>query len=46
MLAAMTKAIPLLPDISATIRVMRGHRVLLDTDLAFVYGVTTKRLNE
>ena len=25
---------------------MRGQRVLLDVDLAQVYGVTTKRLNE
>lgn len=33
-------------DIAAVIRVIRGHRVLLDADLALVYGVTTKRLNE
>jgi hypothetical protein len=33
-------------DIAATIRVVRGQRVLLDVDLAAVYGVTTKRLNE
>jgi ORF6N domain len=25
---------------------IRGHRVLLDSDLAALYGVTTKRLNE
>jgi len=25
---------------------LRGHRVLLDADLAALYGVTTKRLNE
>lgn len=25
---------------------IRGHRVLLDSDLAKIYGVTTKRLNE
>ena len=25
---------------------VRGERVLLDTDLAFIYGVSTKRLNE
>jgi hypothetical protein len=25
---------------------MRGHRVMIDTDLASIYGVTTKRLNE
>ena len=28
------------------IRVIRGQRVILDADLAQVYGVTTKRLNE
>ena len=25
---------------------IRGHRVILDADLAWLYGVTTKRLNE
>ena len=25
---------------------IRGHRVMVDTDLAEVYGVPTKRLNE
>jgi hypothetical protein len=29
-----------------TIIVLRGHRVLLDAELAVLYGVTTKRLNE
>ena len=33
-------------DIAATIRVVRGQRVLLDVDLALVHGVTAKRLNE
>jgi len=33
-------------EIAATIRLVRGQRVLLDVDLAQVYGVTTKRLNE
>lgn len=28
------------------IRTIRGQRVVLDADLAAVYGVTTKRLNE
>ena len=32
--------------ITHTILVLRGQRVLLDTDLATLYGVTTKRLNE
>jgi hypothetical protein len=29
-----------------TIHLVRGRRVMLDSDLAAVYGVTTKRLNE
>jgi len=33
-------------QISQTILVFRGHRVLLDADLAALFGVTTKRLNE
>ena len=28
------------------IQTIRGHRVMVDTDLAEVYGVPTKRLNE
>jgi hypothetical protein len=32
--------------IEETILVVRGQRVILDTDLAHLYGVTTKRLNE
>ena len=32
--------------IEQRILVIRGHRVILDTDLASLYGVTTKRLNE
>lgn len=28
------------------IMMIRGHKVLLDSDLAILYGVTTKRLNE
>jgi ORF6N domain-containing protein len=32
--------------IEPVIRVIRGQRVILDADLARVYGVTTKRLNE
>ncbi len=37
--------IPNRPVLSA-IRILRGHRVILDSDLAAIYGVTTKRLNE
>jgi hypothetical protein len=33
-------------DITRAILVLRGQRVLLDAELAGLYGVTTKRLNE
>jgi hypothetical protein len=33
-------------DIQNMVHVVRGQRVLLDFDLARLYGVTTKRLNE
>jgi hypothetical protein len=33
-------------QIASTILVLRGYRVLLDAELAALYGVTTKRLNE
>ena len=33
-------------QIAETIIAVRGHRVLLDTELAQLYGTTTKRLNE
>ncbi len=33
-------------DISQRIHTIRGHRVMLDADLAEIYSVTTKRLNE
>lgn len=32
--------------IRSRILVLRGQRVILDADLAGLYGVTTKRLNE
>ena len=32
--------------IERAILVLRGHRVLLDADLAALYGVETRRLNE
>ena len=32
--------------IERSILLIRGHKVLLDTHLADLYGVTTKRLNE
>jgi hypothetical protein len=33
-------------DITRAILALRGRRVLLDADLAVLYGVTTRRLNE
>lgn len=36
----------LLPRIESRIVVFRGLRVMIDADLATLYGVTTKRLNE
>ncbi|MGD0501662.1 MAG: ORF6N domain-containing protein [Steroidobacteraceae bacterium] len=33
-------------DITQAILVLRGRRVLLDAELAVLYGVTTRRLNE
>jgi len=33
-------------EIAQSIVVLRGQRVLLDADLARIYGVPTKRLNE
>ncbi|HAM35374.1 MAG TPA: DNA-binding protein [Elusimicrobia bacterium] len=32
--------------IEQKIHLLRGHRVMLDSDLALIYGVTTKRLNQ
>ncbi|MEK9138231.1 MAG: ORF6N domain-containing protein [Bacteroidota bacterium] len=34
------------PKVESLILTVRGTRVILDADLAAVYGVTTKRLNE
>ena len=36
----------LLPRIESRIVVLRGMRLMIDADLAVLYGVTTKRLNE
>lgn len=38
--------LPQVENIERSILLIRGHRVLLDADLAALYGVTTKRLNE
>ena len=35
-----------LEKIDRAILLIRGHKVMLDADLANIYGVTTKRLNE
>lgn len=34
------------PDVQNRILTIRGHRVMLDSDLAELYGVPTFRLNE
>jgi hypothetical protein len=36
----------LVDQIEPLIRTLRGQKILLDSDLALLYGVTTKRLNE
>jgi len=44
----MYKGMALVPPerIEQSILLIRGHKVMLDSDLAELYGVTTKRLNE
>jgi KaiC/GvpD/RAD55 family RecA-like ATPase len=41
-----SKALTRAEDITPVILVLRRQRVILDRDLAAIYGVTTKRLNE
>jgi hypothetical protein len=41
-----TRSLEVTVDIVGRISVIRGQRVLLDSDLAALYGVTAKRLNE
>ncbi|MFO1465065.1 MAG: ORF6N domain-containing protein [Steroidobacteraceae bacterium] len=43
---ARSKTLAPVAEISRAIAVLRGHKVLLDTDLAALYGVITKRFNE
>lgn len=45
---AQAKRLAVVPvqDITRAILILRGQRVLLDAELAALYGVTTKRLNE
>ena len=44
----MSQAPSLVPveHITRAILVLRGHKVLLDTELAALYGLSTKRFNE
>lgn len=42
----MQKPVVLAPDIHSTIRNCRGVKVILDSDLAAIYGVPTFRFNE
>jgi hypothetical protein len=39
-------ALPVTEHIARQILVVRGHKVMIDADLAALYGVTTKRFNE
>ena len=41
-----TSAHPLLPRIEGRIQLIRGLRVMIDADLAQLYGVPTKALNQ
>jgi hypothetical protein len=34
------------PEIESLILEIRAHKVILDTDLALIYGVTTRALNQ
>ena len=42
----MTHTTLLSEKIQHRILLVRGHKVMVDADLAFLYGVSTKRLNE
>ena len=41
-----TRSIAVVQQIDSRILLIRGHRVMLDADLAEVYGTTTKALNQ
>ncbi|HXC24709.1 MAG TPA: ORF6N domain-containing protein [Gemmatimonadaceae bacterium] len=44
---ALAQLLPLAPEsVERRIFLVRGHKVMLDSDLADLYEVTTKRLNE
>ena len=40
------KNLPAMPDASDVILRIRGQAIIIDSDLAALYGTTTKRLNE
>ncbi len=40
------KSLAIVTNVESQILFLRGHKVILDRDLAQIYGVTTKRLNE
>lgn len=40
------QALATIEPIEPVIRIIRGQRLIPDSDLARIYGVTTKRLNE
>ena len=42
----MAKSLIATSRVERSIHALRGHRVMLDEDLAVLYGVPTKRLNE
>ena len=44
-MSTLSRRIPV-ERIEHSILVLRGHKVLLDVELALLYGVTAKRLNE
>jgi hypothetical protein len=46
MASSRSAALAPVEHIGRSILLLRGQRVILDADLAAIYGVTTKRLNE
>jgi len=42
----MSQPIEVIPDVAGIIRTIRKHRVILDSDLARLYGVSTGNLNK
>jgi hypothetical protein len=42
----MSKSLDVIPEVGNLIRTIRGQRVILDADLAAIYGVPTFRFNE